>query len=113
MALRIRHMQNGVEATANGETIAVGGKAGVTLEVSGITTATITVEGELIDGTWNAIDSYAMSGGTRSTTITTDGLYWVPAPGLKAVRARISAYTSGTIHVYGGATEVSYGPTPA
>jgi len=113
MALNIQLMHDAATSAANGNTVAVGGKAGVLLEVSGISGDTITVEGKLLDSTWNAIDCYAMSGGARSTTITTDGLYWVPTPGLKAVRARISTYGSGTITVRGGATDVAYGIVPS
>jgi hypothetical protein len=113
MALKHILMHDAVAETANGNTIAVGGKAGVLLEISGISGDTITVEGKTLGGTWNAIDSYAMSGGTRSTTITADGLYWVPAPGLKAVRARISTYSAGTITVWASATDVAYGTVPA
>lgn len=112
MALHRVEMQDAAEATANGKTVVVDGKSGVLLEVSGTFVGTITVEGTVMEE-WSAIDSYALSGGARSTTITTEGLYWVPAPGLKSVRARISAYTSGSITVWGGATEVPYGPVPS
>jgi hypothetical protein len=113
MALKRVRMQNAAAATGNGETVAVAGKAGVLLEVSGTYAAVITVEGSVQED-WFAVDSYAMNGGNRSTTITnTEGLYWVPAPGLQSVRARISAYTSGSVTVWGGATDVPYGIVPS
>lgn len=112
MALKVITMQDAAGATGNGTTVPVHGRSGVLLEVTGTFVGTITAEGKLQEE-WAAVDSYALSGGGRSTTITSTGLYWVPAPGLKSVRARISAYTSGSITVVGGASSVPYGPTPS
>lgn len=112
MALRVKTLHDGTDSAAVGETIPTSGRAGVLLEVSGTFSATITVQGSLRKG-WNSIDAISLDSGTRATTITTEGLYWVPAPGLKAIRANITAYTSGEVTVEAGATEVPYGPTPA
>lgn len=71
------------------------------VQVEGITTATVTFEGT-IDGTnWIAIQFTNLNDGTAATTATADGLYRATVSGLSQVRARISAWTTGTLNVRG------------
>lgn len=101
-----RVLQSAAVATGNGTavTCTAGGEgsyASLTLQVQGITTATITWEAT-IDGTnWIAIQAIPLATGTAATTTTADGLFRVNVTGLVSFRARISAYTSGTITVTG------------
>lgn len=113
MALHRKQLHDDATSEVTGEAFNVRGKAGATLQVSGIDGDTITVQGTVDGEVWNAIDAINMDGGSRSTTISTDGLYWVPAPGLTVIRANITSHSSGTIDVWAGGTEVPYGVVPA
>lgn len=99
-------MQNAATATGNGTAmdctaITRGAMTALTMQVTGITTATITFEAT-IDGTnWVAILATNLANDTTATTATADGIYRITVLGLVSVRARISAYTSGTITVRG------------
>jgi hypothetical protein len=97
-------MQNAAVAIGNGTSMDISGMESLVLYVSGITSATITVEGEFSSGNWNALTVKSMTSGQLSSTITANGLYIVSIPGLLNARARISTYTSGTITVVGTAT---------
>ena len=98
--------QNGATATGNGTAhearmVNDGQYYDCTFQVTGITTATITWEAT-IDGTnWVSILATNLTSGTAAATATANGLYRATVQGLAQVRARISAYTSGTIVVTG------------
>lgn len=99
-------MQSAAVATGNGTSISCteiesGALTSLTAQVTGITTATITWEAT-IDGTnWVAVQFTNLNDGTAATTATANGLYRATVLGLVSVRARISAWTSGTITVTG------------
>ena len=99
-------MQNAATATGNGTSIeCTGGTRGamtvLTLQVTGITTATITFEATIDGSNWVAVQVTNLNDGSESTTATANGLYRLTCLGLVSVRARISAYTSGTSTVTG------------
>ena len=96
-------MQSAAAATGNGTAIdttdAIGCYSTLALQVKGITTATVSFEAT-IDGTnWVALRMTPIATGTTATTATADGIYQADVRGLLQVRARISAWTSGTITV--------------
>ena len=99
-------LQSAAVATGNGTAIVCtdidgGGYSTLTVQIKGITTATITFEAT-IDGTnWETIQFTNLSSAAAATTTTADGLYRVTTLGLIQVRTRISAWTSGTITVTG------------
>lgn len=95
-------MQAAAVATGNGTAISMGGARRGSFDVNGITTATITWEGS-VDGTNYRGVSLESQAGTRAATATADGVYMIPPefPPLALFRARISAWTSGTINVTG------------
>lgn len=99
-------MQNAAVASGNGTVITVDGQAGTVLTVncsgcSGGTT--VNFEGQN-DGT-NFFSLFAIQQGNGAIALntTTAGVtgWYIPASGLKQVRARISAYSAGTITVTG------------
>lgn len=106
-----RTLQSAAVATGNGTAVTCtsgpeGSYATLALQVQGITTATITWEAT-IDGTnWVAVQATPLTTGTAATTATADGLFRVNVTGLVSFRARISAYTSGTITVTGYLTAI-------
>lgn len=99
-------MQAAAVATGNGTVMPCisngdGGMTTLTVQVVGITTATITFEAT-VDGTnYVAIQFTNLTSGTAATTATADGIYRATVLGLLDVRARVSAWTSGTITVTG------------
>ena len=94
-------LQSGATATGNGTAMDVGGLAVAGLQVTGITTATITFEGTVDGSNWVAVRALNLGTGAVGTTATADGVFEVPVAGLSQLRARISAYTTGTITVVG------------
>lgn len=92
-------LQTAAAATGNGTALAVSGWGGVTFEVTGTFSATITFECSRDGGTtYYSIEATAV-GGSVATTTTTTGLYTTSVKGYTHVRARISAYTSGSVTV--------------
>lgn len=90
-------LQNAAVATGNGSTIDTRGMTTLLLSVVGITSATITVEGKDPAGNYQTLRVKATGTNSIATSITADGIYEVQCAGFSDCRARISAYTSGTI----------------
>ena len=99
-------LQNAAVATGNGTAmectdISGGALKKLAIQVQGITTATITWE-VTIDGTnWKGILVAPVTTGTAALTATADGIFTVDVTGMSQFRARISAWTTGTITVTG------------
>jgi hypothetical protein len=81
----------------------VGGKASLTLQVTGTFSGTVTFEASLDGSNWVSRSGIDGSG-NKSSTATTTGIYQFNIDGIKYFRARISAYTSGSITVVARAT---------
>lgn len=99
-------MQDAAVATGNGTAAAsTSGSGGcyttLTVQITGITTATITFEATIDGSNWVAIAFTNLNAGTDATTATANGLYRATVLGLVSVRARISSWTSGAITVTG------------
>ncbi len=99
-------MQDAATATGNGLAVPLvdafmGAAAYLTLQVTGITTAAIVIEGTINQTNWVAIEGVNLNNSAPATTITANGLYRVQVVGLSAARARISSYGAGTITVVG------------
>lgn len=96
----IETLQNAAVATGNGTPISLKGWSEMGLQVTGITTATVTFEGT-VDGTnYVSVGLAAVATGTVATSATADGMFYLPRGlHLNMFRARISAWTSGTITV--------------
>jgi hypothetical protein len=98
-------LQSAAVATGNGQPATMVGYNTVCCQVLGTFVGTITFE-ETLDGTnWVSSAGYP-SGGTASassatytTTATAPGIWTFPIPARYQFRARISAYTSGSITV--------------
>jgi hypothetical protein len=99
--------QSAAVATGNGTAMIVAGLGTLGVQVEGITTATVTFEGTIDGATWYSIQAMNVADGTVGTTATADGLFIVSVAGLDQFRARISAWTTGTLTVTGRATSNS------
>lgn len=107
-------MQSGATGNGNGSTLTVTGYATALVNVSCSVACsggtTINFEGTDSTGTFFSVAGYPIGGGSSSTTATTTGQFLVPVTSLTTLRARISAYSAGTITVTGTAF---YGTFPA
>lgn len=95
-------MQNAAAATGSGSVLDVASYATALFVLSGTYSATVTFEATLDGSTWFQWFAFNYAG-TRGGTATATGVYLSPVVGMFQVRARISAYTSGSVTVRGKA----------
>lgn len=97
-----RHtFQSGATATGNGTAMDVAGLPLVGVQITGITTATVTFEVTIDGSTWVATRVLNVTGGAVGSTTTASGIFLVPTAGMEQLRCRISSYTAGTITAKG------------
>ena len=105
MAYSSHTFQSAATGTGNGTALALGDTTNkLTVQIDGITTATITFEASVDGGTtYDPVLLVSLAAGTVSTTATADGLWRLAdkASNYSHFRTRISSYTSGTITVKG------------
>lgn len=100
-----KKLQDAAGATGNGEEVTCtgnpnGGLSTVSLYVAISNTATVTFEAT-IDGTnWVAIQGTNLNTGAAASTATATGMFRFTVLGLLKFRARVSAWTSGTVTVH-------------
>lgn len=103
---RLATLQSAAAATGDGTAMDVKGLVEVAMQVLISNTATVTFEGT-IDGTnWVAVQAKNIGTGAAASTLAASGIVVMPVGGLSFVRARISAFTSGTVTVYGAGLPV-------
>lgn len=104
-------LQNAAAAPGNGFALAgLEEFESVIVEVSGTFVGTITWEVSEDGITFYAVNVTPLATGTKATTATVAGVYAVPTLGVKQFRARISAWTSGTITVKARPTSAAVYP---
>lgn len=105
-------LQNAAVANANGETLATNLQGTATMTVTCASCSggtTVNFEGTS-DGTrYDALQGTAIGGGAAVTSATATGTFTFSVAGLLNVRARISAYSAGTITVDGTAVPIGGG----
>jgi hypothetical protein len=104
-------LQNAVAATGNGSELPVDQYGGVGLQVTISATATVTFETTVDGTTWvsAACVSVADTSGTLTSTATGSGAYQCNVSGMALFRARVSAFTSGTVTVFAKSTTAVMG----
>lgn len=103
-------MQDSAVALGNGLAVSCGDSGTLVMQVTGITSATITFEAT-VDGTnYVAVPVMNMNLGSIATTTTANGLFGLSVAGLVAIRARISTYATGTIVVTGRLNALAFIP---
>lgn len=101
--------QSGATGTGNGTANDVSGYDVLSLQVTFSATAAVTFEATVDGTTWSALQGYTPTAlGQQSSTVGTSGIYRFIVTGMKLFRARISAYTSGTVDVTGYAAKGSF-----
>lgn len=101
-----QYLQNAAGATGGGTPIeTTGGVNGactaLTMQVTGTFVGTVTFEGTVDATNWVSLLCTSVTAGSTATTATAPGVVRVDCSGLTQVRARVSAYTSGSITVIG------------
>lgn len=103
---RMETMQDAAAATGNGTALVVEGQAVAGFQVSGTFVGTVTFEATIDETNWVVLECSSQVDGSVATTATAAGIYVADVPGRKLVRARVSAWTSGSITVIGLAVPV-------
>ena len=106
-------MQTAAAATGNGTPAITADRAALVMQIAGTFVGTVTFEATIDDTNWIAVQVANLNNGAVTTTATAPGLFACMVAGLHAVRARVSAWTSGTITVTGIATSIGAGLTLA
>ena len=85
--------------SGDGEIVDVHGKYGVVVvQITGITTGTVTFKGSIDGSTFVNILGNNMTSGATGATATGDGVYIVPITGLNKFKAEITVHTSIVLH---------------
>lgn len=105
-------IQDAAGAAQNGDPISVGGRGAVNMIVSGTFVGTITWEALIGGSTWVAIPALNRTSDVVGTTATAPGHYFISAPGIESIRARVSAWTSGSITVVARVVPYQGAPVP-
>jgi hypothetical protein len=90
-------MQNAATATGNGTAVFVRFYGGAQIQVSGTFSATVTFEHSLDNSNWTLISGFDLSARTYASSATAAGAWFFTTPGSEYIRARISAYVSGSV----------------
>jgi hypothetical protein len=97
-SIRDGHLQQAAAATGNGANLDVRGMSAAGVQLTITDTATVTFEGSLLEaGPWVAIPFTNRATGVESSTASASGLYVAGVSGVGFIRARVSAWTSGTV----------------
>jgi hypothetical protein len=83
--------------------------ASAVFQVTGTFVGTITWEATNDNSTWDDVAVMDLAAGTSATTSTGTGIFALEVGSIRQVRARVSAWTSGTITVKGYANDVGGG----
>jgi hypothetical protein len=98
-------MQSAAVANGNGTILTVGGfnvaLVNINCSVACSGGTTINFEGTDSTSTFFPVQAFPVGGGTPVSSAITSGQYYVSLTGLASIRARISAYSAGTITVTG------------
>lgn len=94
-------LQSAVGATGNGNSLDVVGQAAAVIALTGTFVGTVTFEGTIDGSNWFSVMAVKLGDGSIATTATSTGMYRVSCAGLTSLRARVSAYTSGSITATG------------
>ena len=97
----VETLQAAAAALGNGTAIDVGGFDALVVDVTGTFVGTVTFEGTIDDVSYFAVGLKTMADGAAVSTATAPGAFKLPldAGALSLFRARVSAFTSGTITV--------------
>lgn len=99
VATDLTTLQSAAAETGDGTALNVLGHGVVIAQVTGTFVGTVTFEGTADGTNYVSLQGINVATGAEATTATAVGILQFPIAGLTAFRARVSAYTSGTITV--------------
>lgn len=105
--------QSGAVALGDGNVLHVSGMSTVLVDVTIVTTATVTFEGTGQSGTFVSIPAANVATGAVATTATATGIFRADIRGLEEFRVRVSSWGSGAVTALGVATDGAGGLAPA
>lgn len=79
--------------------LAVGGFASIGIQLGGTWVGTVTFEGTIDTGDWQTFNATKTNSSSPATTATANGIWIGSVSGLRKIRVRVSAFTSGRINV--------------
>ena len=97
-------LQSAAVATGNGTTLDTSLMSAVTFQSSGTFVGTVTLEGSNDASNFNSLTCYSLDSATATSTMTSATIVRCNVTGIPVVRARVSAWTSGSITVRAQAT---------
>jgi len=100
-------MQVAAVATANGAELDTSKAVVATIQTTIVTTATVTYEATNDGTNWTALTCYPLGTTTGASTATASAMVRCNVSAIQKIRARISAWTSGAVTVYGTASSAS------
>lgn len=103
-AVNGRTMQNAATALGNGSLLDTSNASTAVFQASFTGTATVTYEGTVGGSLFNSLTCFTLDGQTSASTTTTSNILRCNVLGIIAVRARISAFSSGTVTIVGNAS---------
>lgn len=101
-AARYGYLQSAATQTGSGQVVKILGQSMVSFNVSGTFVGTVEFEATtnpLDTTTWISVPCTPLSGGATVTNATAPGIWRCDVAGLGNLRARVSAYTSGSVTV--------------
>lgn len=90
-------LQSAAAAIGNGTAVSVQGYSTAIIAISGTFVGTIVFEGQGPDDVWYTLNAKPVGGYSLVSSVSTAGAWLLDVAALTSVRARISAYTSGSI----------------
>jgi hypothetical protein len=104
-------LQTNIGAPADGTSLTVTGYASAILTVSGSAAGLIiAVEGTEDGSNWSPLSVAQLGSTTISSTIVANGIYHVAVAGLRTIRAKVTAITSGNANVSAQAVMSTFTP---
>lgn len=102
-------MQNAAVAVGNGTVLNTTGYGTATIQITGAFVGTVTFEGTQNGVDYDFLAATKLGAAAIASTATGPGIYRLAVANLTNVRARISAYTSGSITAVGRTTNAPFG----
>ena len=102
-------LQSAAVAVGNGTVLTTTGYGTALIQITGTFVGTVTFEATEDGTNYTSISAVQVGTSLISTTATVPGIYRLASVGMTNIRARISAYTSGSITALGRTTNAPFG----
>ncbi len=100
MFQQTKYVQGNIARNGDNITLLVEGLSSAAIQLTGTFNATVDFEYSLDNANWNTLKVVNVSSGASVSSVTAVGVFVADVSGFLYIRAKCSAYTSGTIQVY-------------